>query len=101
MTKFLIGIDIPWFSARILFPSHGYPIKETVAVALHAVDELLGNLAGVFYERHIKDDEFAKAEEVEHADLVAGKLDPQLMNAVLQQIRIGPWQGGPHFLQQG
>jgi hypothetical protein len=42
-------------------------------VTLRTVDEFHWDPARIFYYRHIKDDEFTKAEEAEHSDLMAGK----------------------------
>ena len=33
-------------------------------------------------------------------DLITGKLDAKLVDAVLEQIRVGPGQGGAHLLEQ-
>jgi hypothetical protein len=82
--------DLNVFTDDFLQILPGYSVEELISVGGNFSDYLIRHPAVMFDKPFIKNDIFLMAEEIEDPDLFSGQLYPELMDTVVQEIRIGP-----------
>lgn len=77
-----------------------HSLQKHLAVPPGLDDERLGHPVRLFFEYPVYNDEGLETKEIEEPHLVAGKFYPELVDAVFQEVRVGPGQRGSHLFQQ-